>query len=206
MGEMNTSNMAITMSELLNKLHDVKRAYLWKLSQKHNLTPLQMQILECIKKFGKDAPPSSYEIAEEIMLSRATVSVALKALERKELVVKTFSGKDRRKQFLALKGRAEDILSETAQYEDIIVRGISRLPEKSVTSILNVFIHILGMMYDEGIVDRVAVCLKCAWCRSVSKNLYQCDVTGRRFSIAEAKIGCRNFTMKEGEKHAAQLY
>lgn len=194
--------MAVVIYEVLDKLLDVKKAYLWKLSQKYKLTPLQMQILASIKKSSRSTPFSAHEIAKELYLSRATVSVALKALERKGLVAKVFSAEDRRKQFLTLKSRAEGILGEMRNFEKIIERYITNIPEKEVTLLSVMLIDLLGMLHDAGIVDRVAMCMKCTKCLNISRHSFKCDLTGRQFSRGEIKISCRNFTTREDGKHA----
>jgi DNA-binding MarR family transcriptional regulator len=187
-------------NDALNKLLDVRRAILWKIAEKHGLTPLQIQILQFIKACDGHRKISANDIARELYVSRATMSIALKALVKKSLVKKTMAANDKRRYSLALDAKAYGILKELNRYDKTMRSHLECMPEQSLHAAVTVLISLLELMHDKGFVDRVTMCLKCIHCTEISRNSYRCALTGRTFSFNRIKVGCCNF----GELKEAQ--
>lgn len=179
--------------DILDKLLDVKRAFLWKVAEKHNLTALQIQILRFIQKCAPHGKVIANTIARELYVTRATMSVALAALEKKGLIQKTSAAQDKRTHYLSLAGRAEDILQETEEFSKALASHLSKFPKKSIRAVTVILTQLLALMQDEGIVDHVTMCINCNHCVRISKTSFQCELTGRTFSYDAVKIGCCNF-------------
>lgn len=194
---MKTAATALTLVDVLNKILDVKRALLWKLAEKHRLTPLQIQILQYIQKCASHSRVNAHQVARELYVTRATMSVALKALEKKRLIRKISASDDKRTQYLSLAGKSEDILREIQHFEGRLASYASKFSEKSIGSATALLVQLLAFMQDGGMVDHVTMCVTCGNCRLVSKNTYRCELTGRKFSFDAIKIGCCTYQNKE---------
>lgn len=202
---MKTVATAITLVDVLNKILDVKRALLWKLAEKHRLTPLQIQILHYIQKCAPHSLVNARRVARELYVTRATMSVALKALEKKRLIRKISTLDDKRTQYLSLAGKSEDILREIKHFEERLASYTSKFSEKSIGSTTALLVQLLAFMQDSGMVDYVTMCVTCGHCVNVSKNRCRCELTGRIFSFNAVKIGCCNYRSSEGVINAKQL-
>ncbi len=190
-----------TLNHVLDKLLDVKRAWLWKIAEKYNVTPLQIQILHYLDECASRSEINANIIARELYVTRATMSVALKALERKGLIRK-ISAKDKRTQYLSCTRKAAAIVNKVRHFEELFVSHLAQLSERTARAALKVLVQLFAQMQDAGMVDHVAVCIKCGHCSPVSNNIFLCNLTGRTFSVDAIEIGCCNYRSKREAAHA----
>ncbi|MCX7677587.1 MAG: MarR family winged helix-turn-helix transcriptional regulator [Spirochaetes bacterium] len=183
-------NPTITLLDVLNKIFDAKKAFLWKLAQRYHLTPLQIQILCHIHKCAPSANISAHEIAQELYITRATMSVAVKSLVKKGFIRKSFDSSDNRKQHLKLAAKSKKILNEIKRFESAFVSHFSQFSPNSISTATGVLVQMLAFMQDAGMVDRVSMCAKCNHCSKISQTTFRCELTQRTFSIDGMKIGC----------------
>ena len=187
--------------DALNKLLDVKRALLWRAAEKHGLTPLQIQVLTFIKSCDGVAQVSANDVARELYVTRATMSVAVRALEKKGLVKRRPSGHDKRKQYLTLATKAAALLEDNQRYDNALLSQLMAFPEHSLKAASKVLVGLLASMLDHGLIDHVTMCLKCDHCQKVSMNRLRCSLSGRTFTHDSMRIGCCSYTSTGGNAH-----
>lgn len=115
---------------------------LWQQALEHELSPLQIRILLFIR-FHKEQTGVSL-LAKEFNLSKATISVALKPLEQKKLIIKRRSDTDNRNVDIALTDWGSQIAHISGFYLEPLRKIITHIPEqekeimlKNLTGILN---------------------------------------------------------------------
>ncbi len=189
------------LNHVLDKLLDVKRAWLWKIAEQYNVTPLQIQILHYLDECALRSEINANIIARELYVTRPTMSVALKALERKGLIRKMSAG-DKRAQNLSCTRKAAGIVKEVRHFEELLASHLVQLSERTARAALKMLVQLLAQMQDYGMVDHVAMCTKCGHCAPVSKKAFLCNLTGRRFSYDAIEIGCCNYRSDRETAHA----
>ena len=187
--------------DALNKLLDVKRALLWRAAEKHGLTPLQIQVLSFIRSCDGRAQVSANDVARELYVTRATMSVAVRALEKKGLLKRKPSGQDKRKQHLTLTTKAAALLEDNQRYDNALLSQLMAFPEHSLKAASKVLVGLLVSMEEHGLIDHLTMCLKCEHCEKISMNRFRCSLSGRTFTYDGIRIGCCSYTSTNGNTH-----
>lgn len=117
---------------------------LWQQALEHELSPLQIRILLFIS-FHKEQGGVSL-IAKEFNLSKATVSVALKPMEQKKLLVKRKSESDGRNINIELTDWGRQIAHVAGFYLEPLRKVIAHIPEQEKKIMLKNLTGILGKM------------------------------------------------------------
>jgi DNA-binding MarR family transcriptional regulator len=98
-----------------------------RLAHLHNITGPQLICLLAVKESG---PLTSGSIAKKVYLSPSTVVGILDRLEKKELVLRSRDGKDRRQVFVSITPKGEKLISDTPSLiQDTLSKAIVELPE-----------------------------------------------------------------------------
>lgn len=187
--------------DALNKLLDVKRALLWRSAEKHGLTPLQIQILTFVSSCDGRRHVSANDVARELYVTRPTMSVAVRALEKKGLLKRRPSEHDKRKQYLILTNKSKALLEDNHRYDDLLLSQLMALPVHGLKAASKVLVGLLVSMHENGLIDHVTMCLKCEHCERISMNRFRCSLSGRTFTYDGIRIGCCGYTSTNGNTH-----
>jgi DNA-binding MarR family transcriptional regulator len=120
---------------------------LWQQALEHELSPLQIRILLFIR-FHKEQSGVSL-LAKEFNLSKATISVAIKPMEQKKLVIKRKSELDGRNIDIALTDWGSQIAHVAGFYLEPLRKVIAHIPEQEKEIMLKNLTGILGKMNPE---------------------------------------------------------
>jgi DNA-binding MarR family transcriptional regulator len=120
---------------------------LWQQALEHELSPLQIRILLFIR-FHKEQTGVSL-LAKEFNLSKATISVALKPMEQKKLVIKRKSELDGRNIDIKLTDWGSQIAHVAGFYLEPLRKVIAHIPEQEKEIMLKNLTGILGKMTTE---------------------------------------------------------
>jgi DNA-binding MarR family transcriptional regulator len=120
---------------------------LWQQALEHELSPLQIRILLFIR-FHKEHSGVSL-LAKEFNLSKATISVALKPMEQKKLVIKRKSESDGRNIDIALTDWGSQIAHVAGFYLEPLRKVIAHIPEQEKEIMLKNLTGILSKMTTE---------------------------------------------------------
>lgn len=189
-------NLDENIIAILDKIADIRRAMLWKVSERYNLTPLQIQILQYIKSCSSSRNITPTDIVKELYVSKATTSSAVKTLLEKEMINKNLNENDSRSYHLALTKKAIRVLSEIENTTDDITQYLAGSTFDDKKLALKVLTQFVTAMHRDGVIDYVALCLNCEYCTRLSAHTFQCRLTGRKFEYDGINVGCCNFADK----------
>lgn len=193
---MNKQNIDTNIVAILDKIADIRRSVLWKISEQYSLTPLQIQILQFIKMCGVNKNISPMHIAKELYISKATASNAITALLQKGMLSKIPNEDDSRSYHLTLTKKAHDILQKIEGTRNDIAGFFSKISYDNKMVAYSVLTQLVMAMQDEGFIDYVAICINCQNCKQLSQTTFQCTVTQRTFEYDGIHVGCCNFADK----------
>ncbi len=193
---MSTSTLDENIVAILDKLADIRRAMLWKISEKYNLTPLQIQILRCVKSCSKQNVSPS-DIVRDLYISKATASSALKTLRMKDMI-KTYKDEDDSRSYsIALTRKAESLLKQIEQSKRDVIQFLTIFPIRDKKATFSVLTTLVTLMHNNGIIDYAALCVHCEHCRKIKPHAFRCTLTGRVFDYDDMKVGCCNYSDKK---------
>ncbi len=129
------------------KLGKVIENLLWQQASEHELSPLQIRILLTIQYKKTDI--SASQLAKQFNLSKATISVALRPLEEKKMLVKKISEQDGRSSYLHLTDWGKQIAHISGFYLEPLYQVITPISIEEKEVILKNVKGILGKFETE---------------------------------------------------------
>jgi DNA-binding MarR family transcriptional regulator len=113
--------------QALELLMTKQRALLWLQAKEHGLSAMQLQILTMMAKEEHRIWTLS-RVAQELLLTKATVSQALHTLTYKQLIVRSINEWDGRSQVLSLSTDGRRIAHVSGFYLSSLTQIIARIP------------------------------------------------------------------------------
>lgn len=105
-----------------------------------DLTPPQFQVL-CIAIRFRDEPPTQRQLARDLYVSFANVTVLLKRLERKGLIERDGNPADRRAKFVRVSALGKKLLNRIwrvhQEQMDLVMKGLTVAERKEMARLLN---------------------------------------------------------------------
>lgn len=169
---------------------------LWKISETYNLTPLQIQVLQHIKACSTTRHVTSTDIVKNFYISKATASSSVKTLLKKGMVKKYPDEYDSRSYYLLLTKKGIHILKQIEQSKWDVMIALENIPSNDKKAVFTVLTQIVIHLQNSGIIDYVAICINCGYCKQIKPHTFQCTLTGRTFEYDGIHVGCCNFSDK----------
>ncbi len=182
---------------LLERISIVYRVLLWNFAKEEGLTPLQIQILLFLKnRDPEECTPTS--IAEDLNITKATLSDAAGALIRKGLIKKRSSRKDKRTSFLTLSRRGNSVLKRIGGIGDTISRCIKELDDSEKDYAFVFLIKLISSLHSYGLIKIARVCFTCKFFRkNATPSAHICSLTGVEHSDRDIMVECPKYIPAE---------
>jgi DNA-binding MarR family transcriptional regulator len=132
----------------LERIANVFRNMLGEQAQKHNISPLQLQILLFIH-FNNDGQARGSQIAREFSLAKATISIALKSMEQKRLITRKRDESDSRSYILELTDWGKQITHIAGFYPEPVRKIVALISDTDKNILLKNLNGIIGKLEQE---------------------------------------------------------
>jgi len=144
----------------LERLSQAFRVLLWDEAQPRGLSPVQIRILVHLKHHGPSLRRVG-RLAEEFDLAPPTVSDAVSTLEKKGLVRKTTSPRDRRVSILELTDDGERRAEELSGWAEAVREAVARFPEEEKVATMGFLLRLIASLQQAGVVTVARMCVTC---------------------------------------------
>lgn len=171
----------------LDKLATVLRASLQEASRSFGLTPLQLQLLIFIAEHRGDQTYVSL-LAEEFLVTKATISDSVKTLVGKKLLEKKPHPQDSRSHSLHLTREGQQLYKQLRSHPMTAMQSLRNLSEEEKSSILNVLLDLLTENLVLGNISSRA-CKTCAHFQQRRDGFF-CLLLQRELPNAELRLDC----------------
>ncbi|MEM9024995.1 MAG: MarR family transcriptional regulator [Bacteroidota bacterium] len=178
----------------LEKLTEVFRVLLWDASKANGLSPIQVQFLVYLYYQAPERCRVA-QLAYEFNLTAATVSDAVSALQKKGLVQKKRLPQDGRSFMLQLTAAGKGMGKELANYAKPLHRPVRKLPKKQQRSIYQSLLHVIGNLYEGGVITAPRMCYSCRFL-SEAKAGYHCHLLDQGLAEKDLRIDCPEHQLK----------
>jgi len=189
----------------LAKIALVLRHQNWAEAGEHALTPTQGQILSLLLARSTQQVGVSL-IAEELALTKATVSDSVSALVRKGLVLKTPSNQDRRAVGLRLTKMGERAAESAAGWPDFLAEAASELSPAERAVFLFCLTKMIRRLQERGLIPVARMCVTCRFFQPNAytdpANPHHCDFVDLPFGNASLRIDCGDHEIAEAGRRA----
>ncbi|MCP2279478.1 MarR family winged helix-turn-helix transcriptional regulator [Nocardia amikacinitolerans] len=147
------------LADALERLGHGMRALAQRSAREHGLSPLQQQVVLALSR----QPATRREVsalAAEFDVTTPTLSDAVAALERKQLVSRS-PGTDGRRRLLTLTDDGEQVARELARWDEPLLSALAGLSVADRATTLNSLLHLIGDLQRRGVVSVARMCSTC---------------------------------------------
>ena len=181
----------------IERLGQVFRVLLWDsvkgASTGHALSPVQIQALIFLL-FHDEQLARVGELAREFMLTPATVSDAISALERKGLVEKVRSQHDRRAFVLRLTDAGKHVAHDLADWAAPITVVLKEVAPSDKVIVLRVLLNLIARLQNQGVVQTTRMCLTCRYfgedVHPDTETPHHCRLLDQALAVGDLRIDC----------------
>ena len=183
---MEKNQILIAMEFIANiiKSHQIE------LSKSFNISPIQLQILEYIRRNGGSTTLT--KLNEEFKITKATLSDSLKNLFFKEFIIKDTNPDDARSNLILLNYKNKD-LAELFEKDSALNQTISEITTKKQSTIINSLISLLSEMEAKSIISKRRMCFSCTYYQLYTDNSFYCKFLDKTFENHFLKSDCIDF-------------
>jgi DNA-binding MarR family transcriptional regulator len=202
--KLQSNNIDKKIVYLLERVSQVFRALQWEMAKRHKLTPLQIQILLFLKN-RKEAIPS--QIAQELGLTKATLSESISALEKKKLIRRITNKKDRRFIDILLTLQGKKVVRELISVENVFEHYLSEFSDTDKRNSLKFLLNIISLLYLGGYISVIRLCCTCQHFEkdAIRSGVHFCKLLGKEMSTEEIRINCVSYIPLSTKKGGVNL-
>ncbi|MBS1583244.1 MAG: winged helix-turn-helix transcriptional regulator [Bacteroidetes bacterium] len=175
------------IAAILERIGEVARADRWRQAAGTETTPLQARVLAFIGGHPHEGIGVA-RLAQELQVSRPTVSDCVKVLVEKGLLKRIADPRDARSHALVLspKGRRH----QAAIAPDPLDRSITGLGTADKEALLLHLMQVLRNLFTQGTIDVQRMCWTCAHYRGDRKGEHRCALLGIVMKPKDLRTDC----------------
>ncbi|GAA3130350.1 hypothetical protein GCM10010466_21270 [Planomonospora alba] len=176
----------------LERVGHVVRTLQWRQAYTRGLSPIQTRLL--LHLSGRTRPPRVSDLAAEFDVSLATVSDALAALRRKELIRREPDPADRRGRVFALTDAGERLTADLERWSTPITERLAACGEADKAAALRFLLDLVGGLHDTGVLAIARTCVTCRFfvrdAHDDPRRPHHCRLLDTPFGDAALRVDC----------------
>jgi DNA-binding MarR family transcriptional regulator len=187
------SDLDARLTGALERVGHALRVALWQQAKEHGLSPVQVQLLQ---RLSAD-PPERRRVgllASELDVTAPTISDAVSALRRKELVTSAPSPADARIQLLDLTARGRDVARATTAWTADVVAELARIDPPVKADALGLLLDVIRGLHDRGVLSVARTCTTCRFFRRATDPgtpvVHHCALLDAPLLPSELRVDC----------------
>lgn len=173
----------------LARLAAVARHESWRAGEEQGLTPTQFDILDLL--FRRPEGVRVGHLAEQLQLTQPTVSDAIGALERKDLLRRYPDPADARARILRLTRSGKRSAAEARQPFEAVVHAMTA---EDRSAMLEIVVRTITALVNKGAIAPQRICFTCAFFRRDvhprSRRPYHCAYIDAPLGAADLRTDC----------------
>lgn len=183
--------------DLLDKTSQITRYIQWEINKKTGVSPLMAQIIEYLGNTSGNLKTPA-KIADEIGVTRPTVTDALKSLIKKGYIREKVNSEDKRFKILYLTKKGESFLKNSI-YKVILKSSLKSLSRDKKENLFFSLINFVADLNKRGILPIARICLNC---ENFEKNKFKetkkphyCKLLKQKMNDFDLNVNCeKNLT------------
>ncbi|MAO10841.1 MAG: MarR family transcriptional regulator [Flavobacteriaceae bacterium] len=180
----------------LERISEVFKVLLWEKAKANGLSPLQIQLLIFVA-YHKIELCNVSHFAKEFNVTKPTVSDAIRALLKKELIEKDFSSTDSRSYSVFLTSKGKEMVSTTANFADPIKNQLAKIPVEEQKALFNSISNLIYKLNHTGILTVQRMCYGCKFYEPKETTDY-CKLLEKDLHTTDIRLDCPEFEEKAG--------
>ena len=176
----------------LERLSEALKALRWDKAKQHGISPIQIQILLFVTNHKTAICNVSY-LAKELMVTKATISDAVKVLLKKNYLEKDFSPLDSRRYNLLMTSEGKALVNRLLDYASPIAGALSTFKEEELLSVFDTLSKLIFQLNQQGVIQVQRTCYRCRFYSGNQKNKHYCHFLQTELKKEEIRIDCGEF-------------
>lgn len=177
----------------LERLGQVQRSLLQQAATAHGLSPVQARLLDRLAR-----PPQALHrpaaLAAEFGVTRATVTDALAALARKQLISRAVAPRDRRQVHLEITAAGRALAHDLTGWDAHLKRQLAALPTDDQNALLSTLLGLIAGLQSAGVISTSRMCVTCRFFRPdahpATPAPHHCALLDMALAERELRIDC----------------
>ncbi|TVZ60384.1 DNA-binding MarR family transcriptional regulator [Flavobacteriaceae bacterium MAR_2010_105] len=178
----------------LERISEVFKILLWEKAKIVGLSPIQIQILIFIA-FHKQEMCNVSHLAKEFNLTKPTISDAIKALDKKGLIVKDLSLTDNRSYSIQLSQLGNEVVSQTYDFSSPLKKQIQTLSTLQIESLFGTLSELIYKLNRTGILSVQRTCYGCKFYQ-LKEEIDYCNLLQKQLLKQEIRLDCPEYIEK----------
>lgn len=179
----------------LERISEAFKALLWEHAKAIGLSPIQIQVLIFVRYHAAEQCTVS-ALSREFNVTKPTISDAVKALEKKELISKNFATSDSRSYQIALSEAGSKTVLETEQFANPIQQHIDGLSMADQNQLYAALLKVVSGLNRSGVLTVQRTCSNCKYYSS-SYDGHYCNLLNQPLLNSEIRLDCPEFESKD---------
>lgn len=175
----------------LERISEVFKVLLWEKAKMVGLSPIQIQILIFIA-FHKQELCSVSHLAKEFNVTKPTVSDAVKALDKKKMIIKDYSSSDSRSYTIQLSALGKKIVSETNDFAKSLKTAVNGFEQKDLDNLFGTISELIYKLNRQGILTVQRTCYGCKFYQKNKTSDY-CKLLDKKLLNQDIRLDCPEF-------------
>ncbi|BDS15355.1 MarR family winged helix-turn-helix transcriptional regulator [Aureispira anguillae] len=172
----------------LERISEAYRVLLWEHAKKIGLSPIQIQLLIFVK-YHKDNLCNVSTLANEFNMTKATISDAVKALSRKELIDKIKSTIDKRAYSIVLTAKGEQLVASVECFANPIKDIVNQFSPKEQASCFEVLNKLIHQLNSSNILTIQRNCFSCKFYKKIEEEHF-CKLLNKQLKSNQVRLDC----------------
>lgn len=178
----------------LERISEVFKVLLWEKAKLLGLSPIQIQLLIFIAYHKQELCNVSH-LAKEFNITKPTVSDAIKALDKKELIIKDFSSSDSRSYAIRLSPSGEKMVAQTEDFVAPLDKEVDRLNKTDLQNLFGTLSELIYKLNQSGILTVQRTCYGCKFYEKQSTSDY-CNLLEKELVSNDIRLDCPEYVEK----------
>lgn len=175
----------------LQRISEAFKVLLWEKAKEFGLSPIQIQILLFIANHKAAYCNVSY-LAKEFNVTKPTISDAIKALEKKEMIVKDYSSSDNRSYTILLSEIGKNTVLKNEDFVNPIHKEIKNISAKEQENLFSTLSSLIYKLNKQGILTVQRTCFACQFYSKENKK-HHCNLLQKELLNSEIRLDCNEF-------------
>lgn len=197
-GTFNTENQHKNISGkiivALERISEAFRVLLWEQSNRFGLSPIQIQILIFLKYHSENLSGVS-ALAQEFNMSKATISDAVKSLEKKGHIKKSKSINDSRSYVIHPTASGNKTVHQIEDFANPLKDKVDALSDGDQSALFSSLLKIVYELNKSNILTVQRTCFSCKFYQK-DNNQHYCNLLKSFLPATEIRIDCPEYELK----------
>jgi len=172
----------------LERISEAFRVLLWQESKIHKVSPIQLQILIFLLFHDESKRKVSY-LAKEFNMTKATISDAVKVLDKKELIRKETSPEDSRSYIIHLTEKGRTVANQSSSFSKTLRNSVNKLSTQEADAFYRTTLQIIDSLHQDGIIQVQRMCKSCQH-YAHQQDMHFCTLLNKPLESHELRIDC----------------